>query len=141
MNTIAKTKTVPLHQLLDKSYLSKSMVIVTSRPAAAANLNESVLSKRIETFGFSKQQILEYIDNFPFANSSLESASDCSYSSSLKEYLHSHPSVFNMCFLPVHAAMISFLYQLKGGNIPATQTKIYEEFTRSMILRHLRHQD
>ena len=47
MNTIAKTKTVPLYQLLDKSYLSKSMVIVTSRPAAAANLNESVLSKRI----------------------------------------------------------------------------------------------
>ena len=130
-----------VYQLLDKSYLSKSMVIVTSRPAAAADLNESVISKRIETFGFNKEQILEYIENFPFSNSSLESASDCSYSSSLKEYLHSHPSVFNMCFLPVHAAMISFLYQSKRGNIPATQTKIYEEFTRSMILRHLRRQD
>ena len=130
-----------VYQLIDKSYLSKSMVIVTSRPAATANLNESVLSKRIETFGFSKQQILEYIDNFPFSNSSLESASDCSYSSNLKEYLHSHPSIFNMCFLPVHAAMISFLYKLKRGNIPATQTKIYEEFIRSMILRHLRRQD
>ena len=41
----------------------------------------------------------------------------------------------------VHAAMNLFLYQLKGGNIPATQTKIYEEFTRSMIMRHLRRQD
>ena len=130
-----------VHQLLDKSYLSKSMVIVTSRPAAAADLNEDVLTKRIETFGFSKEQILEYIDNFPFSNSSLESASDCFYSSSLKEHLHSHPSIFNMCFLPVHAAMISFLYQSKGGNIPATQTKIYEEFTRSMILRHMRRQN
>ena len=130
-----------VYQLLDKSYLSKSMVIVTSRPATAADLNESVLTKRIETFGFSKEQILEYIDNFPFSNSSLESASDCFYSTSLKEHLHSHPSIFNMCFLPVHAAMISFLYQSKGGNIPATQTKIYEEFTRSMILRHLRRQD
>ena len=130
-----------VYQLLDKSYLSKSMVIVTSRPAAAADLKESVLSKRIETFGFSKEQILEYIDYFPFANSSLESAFDCSYSSSLKEYLHSHPSIFNMCFLPVHAAMISFLYKIKGGNIPVTQTKIYEEFIRSMILRHLRRQD
>ena len=130
-----------VYQLLDKSYLSKSMVIVTSRPAAAANLNESVLSKRIETFGFSKEQILEYVENFPFANGSLESASDYSYSSSLKEYLHSHPSIFNMCFLPVHAAMISFLYKIKGGNIPATQTKIYDEFIRSMILRHMRRQD
>ena len=130
-----------VYQLLDKSYLSKSMVIVTSRPAAAVELTESVLSKRIETFGLSKEQILEYVENFPFANSSLESASDCSYFSSLKEYLHSHPSVFNMCFLPVHAAMISFLYKIKGGSIPATQTKIYEEFIRSMILRHLRRQD
>ena len=130
-----------VYQLLHKTYLSKSMVIVTSRPAATADLNEDVLSKRIETFGFSKEQTLEYIDNFPFYNSSLESASDCSYSSSLKEYLHSHPSVFHMCFLPVHADMISFLYLSKGGNIPATQTKIYEEFTRSMILRHPRRQD
>ena len=56
-------------QLLDKIYLSKSIVIVTSRPAAAVDLNESVLSKRIETFSYSKEQILEYIDNFPFANS------------------------------------------------------------------------
>ena len=130
-----------VYQLLDKSYLSKSMVIVTSRPAATADLNESVLSKRIETFGFSKEQIREYIDNFPFVNTSLEPRSECSYSSDLKEHLDSNSSVFHMCFLPVHAAMISFLYQSKGGNIPAMQTKIYEEFTRSMILRHMRRQD
>ena len=130
-----------VYQLLDKSYLSKSMVIMTSRPAAAAGLKNKLVTKRIETFGFSKEQILEYIDNFPFSNSSLEPRSDCSYSSGLKEHLDSHPSVFHMCFLPVHAAIISFLYQSKGGNIPATQTKIYEEFTRSMILRHLRRQD
>ena len=127
-----------VYQLLDKTYLSKSMVIVTSRPAATADLNESVLSKRIETLGFSKKQILEYIDNFPFTTEPLEPISGCSR---LKKYLHCNPSVFHMCFLPVHAAMISFLYHLEGGNIPATQTKIYKEFTRSMILRHLRRQD
>ena len=67
MNTIAKTTKTVIK--FDKIYLSKSMVIVTSRPATVVDLNESVLSKRIETFGFSKEQILEYIDNFPFANS------------------------------------------------------------------------
>ena len=91
------------------------MVIVTSRPAAAAGLKNKLVTKRIETFGFSKEQILEYIDNFPFANSSLEPKSDCSYSSNLKEHLDSHPSVFHMCFLPVHAAIISFLYQSNEG--------------------------
>ena len=95
-----------VYQLLDKSYLSKSMVIVTSRPAAAAVFKNKLITKRIETFGFSKEQILEYIDNFPFANNSLQPISDCSYSSGLKEHLDSHPNVFHMCFLPVHAAII-----------------------------------
>ena len=34
-----------VYQLLDKSYLSKFMVIVTSRPVATANWNKTVLLK------------------------------------------------------------------------------------------------
>ena len=41
MNTIAKTTKTVIK--FDTIYLFKSMVIVTSRPAAAADLNESVL--------------------------------------------------------------------------------------------------
>ena len=86
MNAIAKIKTVQLYinSLIKATCLNPWFV--TSRPATAADLDERVLTKRIETFGFSKEQTLEYIDNFPFANSSLESTSDCSYSSNLKEY-------------------------------------------------------
>ena len=88
MNTIAKTIKTVLK--FDKIYLSKSIVIVTSRPAAAVDLNESVLSKRIETFGFNKEQILEYIDNFPFANSWHPSAPILQVLKTLMPYVFFH---------------------------------------------------
>ena len=41
-----------------------------------------------------------------------------------------------MCYLPVHAAMICFLFSQHGGNIPQTETKIYEQFVIATLLRH-----
>ena len=46
-----------------------------------------------------------------------------------------------MCYLPVHVAMICFLFKSKQGHIPITQTKIYEEFTCCMMSRHLKRYD
>ena len=127
-----------IYKLLDKTYLPLAMIIVSSRPAATQTLRPEALTLRIEVFGFTKEHILEYVDKFPFNTSSSDSNATVIDPARLKEYLHSHPNVFDMCYLPVHAAMICFLYKHERGNIPCTQTKIYEEFTRSMILRHLK---
>ena len=132
-----KDKSV-VYKLLDKTYLPLAMIIVSSRPAATQTLRPEALTLRIEVFGFTKENILEYVDKFPFNTGSSESNATVIDPARLKEYLHSHPNVFDMCYLPVHAAMICFLYKHEKGNIPCTQTKIYEEFTRSMILRHLK---
>ncbi len=59
----------------------------------------------------------------------------------LKEYLELHPNVFHMCYLPIHAAIICFVYMTERGQLPNTQTKIYKEFARSMILRYLKRND
>ncbi len=130
-----------IYQLLDKKLLPLAMIIVSSRPSASKSVREDVLSKRIEVFGFSENEIMEYIDHFPFSSIS----SDCSNTTSsqsvqdsLKEYLHSHPNVMDMCYLPVHSAMICYLYDSESVSQFSTQTSIYEEFTRSLILRHLR---
>ncbi len=130
-----------IYQLLDKKLLPLAMIIVSSRPSASKSVREDVLSKRIEVFGFSENEIMEYIDHFPF--SSISSAcsnttSSQSVQDSLKEYLHSHPNVMDMCYLPVHSAMICYLYDSESVSQLSTQTSIYEEFTRSLILRHLR---
>ncbi len=127
-----------IYQLLDKTFLPLAMVIVMSHPVAIETLREEVVTHKVEVLGFSKKQILDYIDSFPFGSSSCDSSVATTYPAMLKEYLYSHPNVFNMCYLPVHVAMICFLFKYKKGNIPNTQTKIYQEFTRSTILRHIR---
>ncbi len=127
-----------IYQLLDKTFLPLAMVIVMSRPVAIETLREEVVTHKVEVLGFSKEQILDYIDSFPFGSSSCDSSVAATYPAKLKEYLYRHPNVFNMCNIPIHAAMICFLFQYQKGNIPNTQTKIYQEFTRSTILRHIR---
>ena len=132
-----KRKSV-FYALLEKRYLPQAMVIVSSRPAAAtASLREKVVAKQIEVFGFTKKQIFDYIDSFPFSSSSGIGTNRGADPTNLKKYLSSHRNVFDMCYLPVHSAMICFLYQCEQGNLPHTQTKIYEQFTRMVVLRHL----
>ena len=120
-----------IHQLIDKKCLPFSMVIVASRPVATNKLRRCC-SRRVEVIGFSKSQINEYVETYPF-NGSDKVVSDMV--SKLKLYLDQHPNVLHMCYLPVHAAMICFLFSQLEGNIPHTETQIYEQFTISTLLR------
>ncbi len=122
--------------LLTKSYLVNAMIILTSRPAAASASshikNNSFL--KIEVFGFSKIQIKEYIDHFPFSPSS---ESIKGHTEKLYRFLESRPGVLDLCYLPVNCAIICFIYDTDPGNLPDTQTQIYALFTRLIILRQL----
>ena len=118
----------PIYQVLYKTILPKAMVIVSSRPAATKDLKWEKLTIKIEVFGFTQEQIDEYIDYFPFGSISSDSDVNKIYPAKLKKYLHSNPIIFNMCYLPVHAAMICFLFKSKSEHIPITRTKIYEVF-------------
>ena len=121
-----------ISQLIAKEILPFSMVIVASRPVATRDLKQKCKS-RVEVVGFTKKQINYYIETYPYSCDELESAD---MSSKLKVYLSQHPNVQHMCYLPVHAAMICFLFSQHGGNIPQTETKIYEQFVIATLLRH-----
>ena len=101
-------------KIIQKSYLRQSTVIVASRPAATATWR-SKANQVIEVLGFLREQILEYFDSYPFSEE-LKSAE-------LREYLLSHPNIAHMCYLPIHAAMVAYLYEVTG-EIPRTETKI-----------------
>ncbi len=132
-NPKEENKSVVL-KLLHKQYLPRSMIIVSSRPGATRRLKQQFITQHIEVSGFTEHQILQYIDNFPF-----DFSSDSPHGPAhLKEYLELHPNVFHMCYLPIHATIICFVYMTERGQLPNTQTKIYKEFTRSMILRYLK---
>ena len=131
------TKKLIIYKLLNRTYLHQAMIIVSSRPAATRSIKKEVLTKRIEVFGFSKEQIFEYIDNFPF---SFLSATASTVQAKLKKYLVRNPNIFDMCYLPVHAAMICSLFVRDNDHISYTQTKIYEQFTQLNINHHFMHQ-
>ncbi len=129
-----------IYQLLDKKLLPLAMIIVSSRPSASKSVREDVLSKRIEVLGFTEKEIMKYIDHFPFSSSfskCINATNSQSVQDSPKEYLHSHPNVMDMCYLPVHSAMICYLYDSESFSQLSIQTSIYKKFTRSQILCHL----
>ena len=127
-----------IFKLLDKTYLPQAMVIVSSRPVATSILKQKApITECFELIGFSKEDILKYIDSFPFSCCS-EAASDKAGPENLKAYLRSHSNVFNMCYLPVNAAMICSLYDDMKGDIPTTETKMYELFMKLVIFRHFK---
>ena len=117
-----------IFQLIKKKVLSKAIVIVASRPAAVAKYRS--MGKNIEVLGFFKKQISDYINSYEFCSPSS--------SSMLKNYLTNRPNIHHMCYLPIQLAMICFLYDLfkeDGDEFPDTETDVYEQFTRHMLLR------
>ena len=122
-----------IYQLIYKQCLRFSMVIVASRPVATDEVKKYG-AKRIEVIGFTKSQIYDYVETYPF-NGSDKVISDMV--SKLKLYLSLNLKVLHMCYLPVHAAMICFLFSQLEGNMPHTETQIYEQFTLSTLLRQM----
>ena len=123
-----------IYKLLRKRLLPNSMVIVASRPIGSAKLRmNSRVTKRVEVLGFSKADVYSYIGNYMFE--------DVGLTSKLETYLNDHNKVLHMCYLPVHTAMICYLYSQLGDEIPQTETKMYENFTLLTIVRKLRRED
>ena len=116
-----------VYKIIHKEYLSQSTVIIASRPAAIAELRQRA-NYVLEVVGFKKEQIFEYFDFYPFSNKSK--------SSELKSYLSTHPNILHMCYLPVHAAMVGFLFEVTG-EVPQTETEIYKHFNHFTLKRNL----
>ena len=123
----SKIKTF-IFQLIKRQLLPKSIVIVASRPAATAKLR-NIATRQVEVIGFLKQQIYEYVEKYQF--------SDVNKRIDLHKYLDHHPNVHHMCYLPIHAAMVCYLFDVMGSKLPRTETKMYTEFANHTLLRNL----
>ena len=123
-----------VYKLIHKHVLRLAMVIVASRPVGTAAVrNKASVSKRIEVLGFKNEQIIKYIETYYNKNKDM--------ACKLLSYLQLHINVLRMCYLPVHAAMICFLYSKLGDNIPQSETEIYKSFTKFTLLRKINRDD
>ena len=109
-------------QLIKGDKLPGATVIVASRPAAY-----TYSAKRtVEVLGFLKDQIVEYINSYQFKSDSK--------SSKLTNYLESHSNIRHMCYLPVQAAMVCFIFDCEE-DVSNTETGIYLQFTKLTVMR------
>ena len=118
-----------IFKLIKRQTLPKAIVITASRPAASAEFRK-VADKKIEVIGFLKEQIHEYIEKYPFTvpGKGLE----------LQKHLEQHPNIHHMCYLPIYAAMVCYLFNIMGGTLPQTETAMYTKFTNATLLRAIR---
>ena len=120
-----------IFQLIEGAVLPCATVIVASRPAAVSPFTK--FAKRfVEVLGFFKQQIEEYIDSYQFEM-------DCK-SLKLKNCLESHPNIRHMCYLPVQAAMVCFIFDCEE-DVPNTESGVYKEFAKQTVMRAIHKKD
>ena len=108
--------------------LHKAMVVVTSRPTATICLHDQV-DRRIDILGFAKEEREQYIT---------QSLSNCSKKiDELFKYLKRQPTINGFCYIPLHLAVLLYLFQ-QGGKLPETLTEMNESFIIHTIYRYLK---
>ena len=114
-------------KLIMKQFFSKSIVVVSSRPAATRPFREHA-KIYIEVAGFLKSQIFDYIHSY------YEDEEEASH---LIQHLETHPNILHICYLPLHCAMLVYLSK-QSFVLPKTETEFYHDFTISTLLRSCR---
>ena len=111
--------------LIKGKIFSRSTVILSSRPAATQAFRQ-IATRWIEVVGFMKKQVIEYIQTYY--------QHDKEKSLQLEHHLNNHTNVQNLCYLPLHCAMLVHLYE-RESLLPETETEFYRYFTLSSIFR------
>ena len=107
--------------------LSKTAVIVTSRPVSSGDLCP-VVSSRIEVLGFTgEEQRLFFTECL---NNDKEAVDN------LMEKLSSNPAMEGSCYLPLNASIVAHLY-LTNGSLPSTIFGIFSSLVQHFLSRYL----
>ena len=114
-------------KLNQENLLSKTAVIVTSRPISSGDLCPMV-SSRIEVLGFTTEEqrlfFTECLNN------------DTKAVAALMERLSSNPAMEGSCYLPLNATIVAHLY-LTNGSLPSTIYGIFSSLVQHCLSRYL----
>ena len=108
----------------DKMFYN-STVIVTSRPTATLFLH-NIVDRRIEILGFPKEERDKYV-SISLSNSQDEKR--------LYKYLKQHPIIDNLCYIPLHLAILIYLF--RQDSLPRTLKEMNKSFIINTIYRYL----
>ena len=113
-----------LHQ---ENPLSKTSIIVTSRPIASSEICPLV-SLRAEILGFTSKELIAFLTE------SLKN--DLTAVKKLMESLSINPAIESSCYLPLNASIVAHLYRTKGS-LPSTVYGIFSSVVQHCLSRYL----
>ena len=113
--------------LYKENPLSKSTVIVTSRPISSGDLCPLVFS-RIEILGFTTEEQRRFFTECL--------KDDTKAADTLMERLSSNPAMEGSSYLPLNASIIAHLY-LTTGSLPSTIYGIFSSLVQHCLSRYL----
>ena len=116
--------------LVQGTRLAKSTLIVTSRPSAAEDIKHS-FNRIIEIFGFGEQGITTYLKQLELTETKYQT---------IYNYLHAHPNVRQLCYLPLHLSMLVYISVVTAHNdalsLADTETTLYSDFLSLTIKQY-----
>ena len=113
--------------ILNRRILPLCGLVVSSRPHVSVYLCEQATIK-VDILGFTETERENYIKQaLPDQPHEIKE---------ITQYLHQHPSVDSICFIPFNMVVLLYLYKL-GIALPRNSTQLYHHFICSTISRHL----
>ena len=114
--------------IINRRILTKSCLVITSRPTASSNLHESV-DRRVEIVGFTEEDRLDYIQT------ALENSDE--KVKTLQHYLQSNPTINALCYIPLNMTILLCLVKDGINSLPKTQTEMSKEVSRDICCNSL----
>ena len=124
-NTLQKNSFIV--DIINGKVLPEAIVVITSRPTSTVSLHDQV-ERRIDILGLPKEERENYI--------SQKFIDKPEQKEKLDRYLKKKPIINGLCFVPLHLAVLLYLFQ--QGCLPETLTEMNESFILHTIYRHLK---
>ena len=109
--------------------LSKSTVIVTSRPISSGDLYPHA-SSRIEILGFTPEELQHFFTECL--------KGDTEAVKTLLERIEENPEVAGSCYLPLNATILVHLFKSDRNTLPTTLYGIFSSLVLNCMQRHLK---
>ena len=113
--------------IINSVVLPEAIVVITSRPTATVSLHDRV-DRRIDILGLPKEEREKYIAK--------KFKSSPEKKEKFHKYLKQKPIINGLCFVPLHLAILLYLFQ--QGSLPETLTEMNESFILHTIYRDLK---
>ena len=113
--------------IINGGVLPEAIVVITSRPTATVSLHDRV-DRRIDILGLPKEERDKYISQV-LSSTPIKKAE-------LERHLKQKPVINGLCFVPLHLAVLLYLFQ--QGSLPETLTEMNESFILHTIYRNLK---